>query len=157
MTGDSSPAPLRQRSPFPGSCDGRVCPREWLAPELLPRCHCGFRPASTSLSPLGGGLSAIHLEPVLSQRQFTTIPHPPGRFKHGPQGKPRRRWLDPSSLLRPECTRSSELLGAALEAQGRAGSLAPAWPKGLPRTCARRVRTVRVPPSSPYKAKPREG
>lgn len=37
--------------------------------------------------------------------------------------------MDPSSLLRPECTQSSEpVLGAALGAQGWAGSLAPAWP-----------------------------
>lgn len=129
-------------------------------------CRFGFHPASASLclSLLWGGrLSIIHLDFVLSQRQFTTItPHPPNGSSTGrrvspagvglipapSQGEPHRRRLDPSSVLRPGCTQCSKpVLGEALWPRlGRvAGTCVGRW-KGASPTWARRVWTVPVPP-----------
>lgn len=130
-----------------------------LLPFRLPYCE------HFSLSRLlwGGRLSIIHLEfvPSASLPPSPLTPQKvqaraPGqalpvqvRSQLPPQGKPCPCRSDPSSLLHPGRTQCSEpVLGAALVAQGWAGLLVPVWAdgRGLPRTCARRVWTVRVPP-----------
>lgn len=165
MTGDSSPAPLRQRSPFlaPGT-DAFVL--RMAGPRALASAAVSasiLRALLSVSSPLGW--QAVHYPlRVCPLSEFTTITPQPlkgsstgprvspacaGRIPAPPQGKPCPCRSDPLSLLHPGRTQCSEpVLGAALVAQGWAGLLVPVWAdgRGLPHTCARRVWTIRVPP-----------